>query len=156
MKSTNESFVQLVRGLERQMFPEFKDKSSYDEISQELPGYRYTYFAPSSHISKGLLNRRLIDDTIGNRREILSVGAGKAYLKRFLVDGLGISIDQIVLADKYPVMPEGFKQFVFNMYGVWPDFGQRFDYVIFPESVALELIMLNPSMDAERLCISIP
>ena len=126
-------FLDLVRELEMLEFPEF-GTGHYVKSPEVL--YHNNY-SPSYHIRNGLLNRPIITDIKSNDRLVLSVGSGKAYLERFLVSRMDIRREQIVLSDRDSYMPEGFRQFVFDMYGDWPDFGQKFDYVIFPQSLSI-------------------
>ncbi len=123
------SFVNLVRDLEVSMFNEFKKMNLYGP-----PNSRYIYFAPSWHFKRGLVTRRMIEDIKENNKMVLTVGSGPAFLERFLVDMLNIGRDRIYLADKKEFCVEGFKEYMFDMYGKWPRFREHFDYVLFPES----------------------
>lgn len=125
-------FDEVIRDLEKQEFPEFAKEDIHAP-----PQNNNFYFAPSWHFRSGLLTQELVDEIKDKDRQILSVGSGEAYLERFLVKRLGVKREQITLSDKYPVIPEGFEKFVFDMYREWPNFGKEFDYVIFPESVLL-------------------
>lgn len=122
-------FYQRIRHLERQILPEFFSEDFFCP-----PNQYYVYFAPSWHFRSGLLSKALVDDIRDNNRQILSVGSGKAYLERFLVEKLGIKNGQITLSDNQEVMPDDFRQFIFDMHSTWPSFGINFDYVLFPES----------------------
>lgn len=133
-KKQQKRFDEVIRELEKREFPEFAQDDIYGP-----PQNSNFYFAPSWHVRSGLLTPELVDDIKNNNRQMLSVGSGAGYLERFLATKLGVKREQITLSDKNPVMPEDFERFVFDMYGKWPDFGKEFDYVIFPESVLLNV-----------------
>ncbi len=131
LKRPDLGFFQSLRIYERAVFPEFRERNCHyhvDEYSE------YLYFAPSWHFSRSLLTREIVDDIKRNRRQLLSVGSGRAYLEHTLVNALGVERAQITLSDLCPVMPEGFRRFRFDMRGNWPEFETSFDLVIFPES----------------------
>jgi hypothetical protein len=119
-----------VRQWEKERFPEFREDKLFAP-----PGNCYFYFGPSWHIASGLLNRQTLNGMKSDESQILSVGSGKAYLERFLVEGCGIDRQRITLCDIEPAMPEGFSSFIFDMYKSWPPLGKSFDYILFPESV---------------------
>jgi hypothetical protein len=132
----DKSFVATIRNLERELFPEFKNETLYSP-----EGVNYFYFAPSWHIEAGLLTENDIellrrDET----RKLLSVGAGAAHLERLLVK-MGVAQESIFLVDENAsTMPPEFERMEFDMYGQWPDFERkRFDRIIFPESVLLNV-----------------
>jgi hypothetical protein len=125
-------FVEFIRKKEVELFPEFRE---HDIISPPL--IRSMYFAPSWHFRKGLLTKEIIQDILVNRRMVLSVGAGAAHLERLITKVFGIPASQIVLADREPAMPQGFEHHIYDMYSKWPDFGNKFDYVLFPECILL-------------------
>lgn len=134
MANQQKKYCEVVRALERQEFPEFASEDIYDPLE-----HNNFYFAPSWHFRSGLLTQELVDSIKDDDSQILSVGSGAGYLERFLVNRLGVKRGQITLSDRYPVMPEGFEKFIFDMYGEWPDFGKEFDCIIFPESVLLNV-----------------
>ncbi len=123
-------FEELVRALEIRTFSEFKKMNLYAPLDDS-----YIYFGPSWHFKRGLVTKGIVEDIKENGRTVLTVGSGPAFLERFLVDRLDVEKDNIYLSDKEEFCVEGFKDYVFDMYGEWPSFGQKFDYVLFPESV---------------------
>lgn len=127
-------FIQLIRDFEIQDFPEFKEGNVYASTTD-----LEVRFAPSWHFKNGLLTEELVNDIKDNKKEVLSIGSGYSYLEQFLVNRLGISKDQIVLSDIFPVMPEGFQKFIFDMYRDWPEFKRKFDYILFPASVEVSV-----------------
>ncbi len=128
-KEQTKSFVDLVRSLEVGMFNEFEGMDLYLP-----PNNRYIYFAPSWHFKRGLVTKEIVKDIKENDRMVLTVGSGPAFLERFLADILAIERDKIYLSDKKEFCVEGFKGYMFDMYGKWPKFRENFDYVLFPES----------------------
>ncbi|MDO8655640.1 MAG: hypothetical protein Q7K45_00240, partial [Nanoarchaeota archaeon] len=111
----------------------------------------YFIFAPSHHFrpQKPLMTEEIVTDLKETKKRILSVGYGPAYLERLLVSRLGVKPEQITLADisdEYAL--DGFEFYQFDMHQDWPNFGKRFDYVLFPES---PLINFNFSGDMDHL-----
>lgn len=123
-----DKFLRQLRVQEKQDFPVFDKFTAYQNGE-------YWYFSPTWHFSHRLLTEELLEDIRSNKRQVLSVGSGPAYLERFLVNRLGVGTNQITLSDDASnVMPANFRSFVFDMYSTWPSFDRPFDYVIFPES----------------------
>ena len=131
---------EIVRELELEEFPELSE--TVDELWTGVttkpilaPKGPYAYFAPSYHIQRGLVGKTIIED-LRKGKKMLSVGSGPAYLERLLVNRFGVDPNNITLSDiSTSNVPEGFNFHQFDMYGQWPDFGQSFDYIIFPESL---------------------
>ena len=130
MKQKEREFRKRIQELEREEYPEFKDGKPF-YIGED----DYAHHAPSWHFYTRLLTEGIVNDIRENKRKVLSVGAGKAHLERLLANRLRISIEQLVLTDRVPIMPEGFEQLLFDMYEEWPEIKDSFDYVVFPESV---------------------
>ncbi len=145
LRPTDLRFFQSVRAHEKRAFPEFRERNCIAEGDCD-----YLYFAPSWHFGKSLLTEETVQDIKQNKKQLLSVGSGRAYLERTLVGAFGIDRKQITLSDLNPIMPRGFRSFTFDMRGAWPDFGNRFDFVIFPESL-LAIINTNSAEEHERL-----
>ncbi len=119
---------------------EFPDTFDYLEFSKKDDG-TYYFFAPSHHfkLSKPLMTENIVTDLKDNKKRLLSVGCGPAYLERLFVSRLGVKPAQITLADiSDEYAPDGFEFYKFDMYQDWPNLGRTFDYVIFPESIFLD------------------
>lgn len=145
-KETKKGFYNELRKQEIEDFPEFTEENMY------MPQHNsWVYFAPSWHLEHKLITKKFIDDVKKNGKYVLSVGSGPAYLERFLVNRLGICKHQITLSDKEPIMPENFDQFIFDMYEKWPEFGKKFDYVIFPESISIHYKICLDSQRQDKL-----
>lgn len=135
----------FIKKIQEEEFPGIIDE--LEHIPQYDEGY--VVFAPSHHFRtlSPLMTKDIVADLIDNKKRVLSVGCGPAYLERLLVSRLGIRAAQITLADisdKY--VPAGFEFHQFNMHQDWPNLGKHFDYVIFPES---PLINVNFSGDMD-------
>ena len=133
MISNGESEKQLIRQihlLERKHFPEFADEKEYVD-----PTKKYVYFSPTYLLDRGLLDINGLLNIVHSNKSLLSVGSGKAYFEQMLVL-LGAQKSQIVLSDIDPtVLPAQYTSQTFDMTGRWPNFPQKFDYIIFPESL---------------------
>jgi hypothetical protein len=71
--------------------------------------------------------------------KLLSVGCGPAYLEQFMIKAYNINLKNIILSDDLKLnIPKEFTFYKFNMYNSWPDMNNKFDYIIFPESVFFE------------------
>jgi hypothetical protein len=134
MEEQHRMFVETVKELEKYDFPEFDITGIYAP-----PNKSHFYFSPSWHFRSGLMTKEIVEDIKDNGKLMLSIGSGSGALERFLVNQLGIGRNQITLSDKSPVMPEEFDSYIFDMFKEWPNFGKKFDYVIFPESVLLNV-----------------
>ena len=144
----------LVECAEKEEYPQFELTAIYHP-----PWHGFAHFSPSYHFSTGLITGRIVCDVRDNGKMVLSVGCGLAHLERLLVKRLSVHKSQIVLADMFSaVFPKGFEHVVFDMFGSWPDLGERFDYVLFPRSVMLsrrfEADVLARSAGLEHLILS--
>lgn len=116
--------------LEKHFFPEFDGSKAL--IS---PDTRYTYFSPTSLLNHGILDLNGLLEVVYNNKALLSVGAGRGYLERMLVY-LGARKENIVLSDiDQFALPTGYRNLSFDMTEQWPEFGQKFDFVVFPQSL---------------------
>ncbi len=134
-----ETFEAMVRREEIQRFPEW-----FPQDLEGIPRFRspakepgYCYYPPSSFAERGLLDSVMLE-RLRSGDKLLSIGAGPAYLERFLA-AMGAPVENIVLADLSDRhLPTGFAQHTFDASGNnWPDFGTRFDFVIYPESFSM-------------------
>ncbi len=127
------SFAELVRARERKCFPEFAKSDIYAP-----PREPYFYFSPSWHVRYGLVTKEIINSLRQGDKAVLSVGAGSAYLERFLVRHFHVPREVFTLADVRTQMPSSFSQEVFDMFEPWPSFTKLYDYVLFPESLLIK------------------
>ena len=120
-----------VRELEKEMFPEFKDKDILQP--ENNPNF---YFAPSWHFKSGVMTDEVVQELVSNdSKKLLSMGSGPAYLERLLTE-LGVKKENITLVDINPKdVPPDFTSKIFDMHGEWTDLGDElYDLIIFPES----------------------
>lgn len=152
-------FFERIQEQEVELFPEFLEKPSESiDLSLRVPSKpkaslevispdnrRYMYFSPSWHFRHELITEEIVKKFIENKNlKMLSVGAGPAYLERFLVY-LGMDRNNITLADEDPIdIPEGFDAKIFDMRSEWPDFeGKEFDLILFPEVPILDDVSMK-------------
>ena len=128
---------ETVHRLEVKLFPEFRGRNFLDICTTD--GY-YSVFLPSWHFKTKVMTSEMVEDLRANRtKRLLSVGAGPAYLEIFLTC-LGIKHKQIELADIHPSnLPECFRKHYLDMHHDWPTLGTTYDYIIFPESILLNV-----------------
>lgn len=123
------AFLQEIHIAEASMFPEFAQET----VCSPRDALCF-YFSPSWHISDGLVTERIIDDLRNTNGAVLSVGAGNAYLERFLCAHFKIDAERFVLCDIKRKEFDGFKSYQFDMKTEWPNFDRKFSYVLFPQS----------------------
>ncbi|HBF13693.1 MAG TPA: hypothetical protein DDW49_09985 [Deltaproteobacteria bacterium] len=119
-----------IRWNEIEMFPEFAGGVSLD-------AGRYIHYSPSYFFQHNLVTPELVNQLRDNpARRVLSVGAGKGYLERFLVNVCRVGQNQIVLTDvDAQGLPAGFENHAFDMWGNWPEMSGTFDTILFPQSI---------------------
>lgn len=122
------------------LFPEkkkiAKEDGNYGSSIPNMDG-GYIHFFPSYHFRKGLITEKNLNDLINDpSKKLLSVGAGYAYLEKFLVYK-GIKNENITLADiNKDLMPQEFHTITMNMFDDWKEvLDNKYDLIIFPESV---------------------
>ncbi len=129
--------IEEMQTLEEQDFIEFKGENSFIHSPIQKDGIRYGYFRPSHHFKTGLINNQLAHSLRNKTCSILSVGAGAAYLERFLVKHYGVAADKFVLADIFPKqLPVGFKHLQFDMFKQW-NLDTYFDQIWLPNSMII-------------------
>src|SRR3989338_8085531 len=131
MMNQQECYDWVVRE-ERKLFSKFREVSIIGDKRTT-----YTFFAPSYYFDprRPLITPEIVNDLKEGKR-LLSVGCGPAYLERFLVRAGKISAGGIELADIDPhYRRKEFRMHVFDMHKSWPNLEERFDYVIFPNSL---------------------
>ena len=140
-------YQQHIRRLEMEEFPELaEDDYSIESISHcgnilFTPNHQFTPSHP-------LMTEEIVVDLQTSEKSLLSIGCGPAYLERLLTSRLGVKPKQITLGDiSQDHVPSGFDFHQFDMYGDWPEIQKPFDYIIFPESV---LINVRFNEDSEK------
>ena len=137
-----------IRKLEVEEFPELTEN---DYSVESIEHGANIIFTPNHQFtpSHPLLTEEIVTDLQASGKSLLSVGCGPAYLERLLTRKLGLKSKQITLGDiSKNYIPLGFQFHRFDMYGDWPQFQQAFDYIIFPESV---LINVRFKKDSEKI-----
>ena len=109
----------------------------------------YFYFSAPLYFSDGFVDASMISRLQAGAR-LLSVGVGEGHLERLLHLGFEIPQENIVIAD-YPgihprIKAKGFQECIFDMTKKWPDFKQRFDCVLFPESLNIATLNYGKEM----------
>lgn len=135
---TPEQYHTFIKKLQELEFP---GVFSIDECVKENKS-KYSFFSPSHHFhpSMPLMTEEIVSDLRDNKKRLLSIGCGPAYLERLLIARLRIKPEQITLAD----ISEDFSQpefefYNFDMHKDWPNMNKTFDYIIFPESPAINM-----------------
>lgn len=105
------------------------------ETSTNIRDGSYNHFSPLAHFQQGLIGGPVLNYFAQERPRILSVGAGKLFLERSLVDVVGVPLENIVVADKEPFAESPFQTITMDMYRSWPAEARDFDVVLFPRSL---------------------
>lgn len=130
-----DNYRRYIERIEKEEFPIFANEDARPRTKSDD-----VVWPPSHHFKPGhhILTKGIIDELINKGKIVLSVGCGPAHLEQLLVRRLCVDISQISLADldEYE-SHRNFTTYKFNMYGQWSAFPQKFDFVIFPESVLL-------------------
>lgn len=95
----------------------------------------YMFFSPSYYIRKGFLKQSDLD-MLRDGGRMLTVGSGAAHLEKF-ISSQSVAKSQIHLSDLETglIVNQGFEVSRFNMWKQWPQFRNKFDLIIFPESI---------------------
>jgi len=120
-----------IRELQEELFPHLE----LDEDKASTRTAEWDFAMPSYHFRppNPLLTEAMVDDLRTNKKRLLDVGCGPAYLEQLLTARLGIEPEQIMLADINPkYVPKGYKFKKFDIFKEWPELGATFDYVLFP------------------------
>jgi len=132
----------------KEVFPEEDIRESNYIIEDEqaiCPADKdYIYFSAPLYFKDGFVDAQMIN-RLQNEARILSVGVGEGHLERLLHLGLDIPQRNIAITDHPMIHPrikaKGFREYVFDMTQEWPNLKQKFDYILFPES--LNIATLN-------------
>lgn len=118
-------------------------------MSAYIPTYNNYFYFPGSHFFEyGAIDGQMVD-SLRCGAKMLSVGSGDGHLERLLRDGFGVSSENIVVSDIVvdPALKgEDFDYFQFDMLGEWPDFNEKFDYILFPESLGVATMRCGADM----------
>lgn len=124
--------VERIRHIERRLFPEIEDGPSV-VIEESSRFGDYIYFKPHSAWASGLVNEKIIKDLQEGKR-LLTFGAGTGHLELLLAHAFGVDVNNMLLADKdLTLIPDELRGVRCDMYGQWPQYKEKFDYVFFPE-----------------------
>jgi hypothetical protein len=119
-----------------------RETSLCDAVGFSL-GYKgYATFPPSVQIRQGLITPEIVAHLQSGAR-LCSHGVAYAYLEQLLRDGFNIPNNQIVVTDAalHPrVLQSGLNCRAFNLNDSWPDLGDPFDYVLFPDSFGVGVV----------------
>lgn len=107
------------------------------------------YFSGPLYLKDGFVDAQMIARLQAGAR-MLSVGVGEGHLERLLALGFGIPQEQMSIADNHRFHPKmrasGFPEYSFDMTKEWPKFEERFDYVLFPESLNIATMNYKDEM----------
>jgi hypothetical protein len=135
-----ESLIEVFRVMQVELMPELGTGFQYrnnDYLDGEKYGGKYVYFAPSYALRSGLLNEELLVQLFQHPDwKILSVGAGGAFLEKFLIQIGAVARDNLIVADyNSNDLPAELNAAVFDMNKPWPALGREFNLILFSESL---------------------
>jgi len=109
----------------------------------------YFYFSAPLYFKDGFVDAQMLS-RLQNGARMLSIGVGEGHLERLLAIGFGIPQKQIVIADYPRFHPKirglGFPEYIFNMTKEWSKFDNKFDYILFPESLNIATLNYGKEM----------
>ena len=99
---------------------------------------KYFYFPVIEHYFQNapIIDPELVRD-LRSGAKLLSIGVGAANLEKLLYEGFDLPKDAVVISDiklDPHAMNSGLNTMQFDMTKKWPEFKERFTYILFPES----------------------
>lgn len=121
----------------------FSAEENHNDAYNPSLGRNYFYFPGILYFERGTITTDMVQ-RLREGASMLSVGSGDGHLERLLSEGFEIPKKNIVVSDIEldPFLSSDFESYTFDMTGDWPDFGRKFDYVLFPESLGVALLDL--------------
>jgi hypothetical protein len=131
------AFVDRMKELENQMVPEFQSSLSDSIVPQDT---NYLYFKPSRFGELGVFSEDDLDLFLSDRnKSMLSMGAGKGYLEKVLIN-MGLELNQVLVTDSDPkVLPQDLNTAIIDIHKKWSLKERKFDLIIFPESLGVSI-----------------
>lgn len=131
---SQKQLINVARKKAREVF------SSID-VNKFRDGERYSFFPV---VDQYFINQPIIDVALIKKMQsggkMLSVGVGPAHLEELLYRAFDIQRDSILLADIQFVseaQENSLNKIQFDMMEKWPELGNKFDYILFPESFGI-------------------
>ncbi len=106
---------------------------------------KYIYFSALWYIESEIITPDMVA-SLQQDATMLSVGCGEGHLERLLHKGFNIPKKNISTSDLYldqKINQAGFQHYIFDLTKSWPNFNQKFDYILFPESLGVALLDYN-------------
>ncbi len=139
---TQEELLDHANAKSREVFP---PGENYSSVYIPRNTKRYFYFPWIDYFRKHSITPDMVNK-LRSGGNMLSVGCGDCNLERLLACGFDIPKDQIVVSDielDPSVKQLGFHFYEFDMTGRWPETDERFDYIIFPQSLGVAVTALH-------------
>lgn len=130
--------IEIVLEKSKKIFPNLEDHENPTPDSKN----KYFYFPALFYFKNNSIDYKLIKD-LKNGKKLLSVGTGDAKLEQLLNKGFEIPTENITISDielDKETKKLSFKKFQFDMQTNWENINQKFDYIIFPQSMMVALI----------------
>lgn len=129
----------LTRKVERKQKQIWGKKIQDGELYDVNSKRRYASFTAKWYLKQGILDSNVVTG-LRKGKKMLSVGVGPGILEKTLlalsVPPENIDVTDITLHPEIQKAP--FRKFEFDLTEEWPNFGRKYDYILFPESLCFE------------------
>jgi hypothetical protein len=116
---------------------------NYDSVYFPKCGRKdWFYFSPSSYFKSNTITLDMIQ-RLQKGGNMLSIGPGDGNLEWLISKGFGIPRNSISVSDIKPdlnIKRYNFKSYEFDMTKPWPILNEKFDYILFPESLGVAVM----------------
>lgn len=139
---TQEELIKIANRISAKVFSE---EDNHKEIYEPRCNNNYFYFPAVSYFQSGTITPDMIEK-LQSGGNMLSVGSGDGSLEKLISKGFKVPKDRIVVSDiKFDpkIKEHGFKAYQFDMLKDWPNFNEKFDYILFPESLGVAVMNIQ-------------
>ena len=133
-----ETQEELIAEAEKRSAKVFSKKENYKDIYAQSNG-KYFFFPGIDYFKRGTITPDMIS-RLQSGCNLLSVGSGDGHLERLISAGFRIPKRRIVVSDielDQRLIECGFKRYQFDMTRPWPELDEKFDYILFPQSLGV-------------------
>ncbi len=145
LKTPQQKLIEQAKKKTLQVFPKEEQHIGIYTLEDTQENRKYAYFSALWYIESKIITPDMIT-SLQKDATMLSVGSGEAHLERLLTAGFNIPTKNITTSDLYlneKIEQVGFQHYIFDMTKQWPSFNQKFDYILFPESLGVALLDYN-------------
>ncbi len=135
----NSDLTRKVERIQKKIWDKkIQDGELYDVNSKR----QYSSFTAKWYLKQGILDSSMVTG-LRKGKKMLSVGVGPGILEKTLL-ALSVPPENIDVTDitlRPEIQKSPFRKFEFDLTEEWPNFGRKYDYVLFPESLCIEKLL---------------